>query len=60
MAWRAVWQQYPNLPRQAHESGKGMKKFTDFLGDVMLMLCAIAGIGMVVMVFVYLAMELSK
>ena len=39
---------------------KGMKKFTDFLGDVMLMLCAIAGIGMMELVFVYLAMELSK
>ena len=37
-----------------------MKKFTDFLGDVMLMLCAIAGIGMMELVFVYLAMELSR
>lgn len=37
-----------------------MRKLLDLLGDVMLMLCAIAGIGMVEMVFVYLAMELSK
>lgn len=39
---------------------KKMKKLLDLLGDVMLMLCAIAGIGMMELVFVYLAMELSK
>ena len=37
-----------------------MKKLLDLLGDVMLMLCVIAGISVMELVFVYLAMELSK
>ena len=37
-----------------------MRKLLDLLGDVMLMLCVIAGIGMMELVFVYLAMELNK
>ena len=39
---------------------KKMRKLLDLLGDVMLMLCAIAGISVMEMVFVYLAMELNK
>ena len=39
---------------------KKMRKLLDLLGDVMLMLCVIAGISVMELVFVYLAMELSK
>ena len=37
-----------------------MRKLLDLLGDVMLMLCAIAGISVMELVFVYLVVELSK
>ena len=46
-------------PASANEEKK-MKKLLDLLGDVMLMLCAIAGISVMEMVFIYLAMELNK
>lgn len=39
---------------------KKMRKLLDLLGDVMLMLCAIAGISVMELVFVYLVVELSK
>ena len=46
-------------PASSNEEKK-MRKLLDLLGDVMLMLCAIAGISVMELVFVYLAMELSK
>ena len=47
-------------PKPLSKGKERMGKLLDLLGDVMLMLCTIAGIGMMELVFVYLAMELSK
>jgi hypothetical protein len=46
-------------PASSNEEKK-MRKLLDLLGDVMLMLCAIAGISVMELVFVYLAVELSR
>mgnify|MGYP007133185212 CR=1 FL=1 len=47
-----------NQPQQTRR--KRMRKLLDLLGDVMLMLCVIAGISVMELVFVYLVVELSK